>query len=165
MCPPNCNCDDLYWWYDAIASIEGYVEGYEFVIREWLPGQPIPNSRPKTDTLIAAATRTYWQSKQDSIGGLRPDGPSSLILDWPLPPCFHRMYKNIDSIFDDWKILEHDTFEVSPDPRKRKRRLTQQKFPYARLPVQTLPPSPVMSPSAGTDKTICPSTGTDNMTL
>jgi hypothetical protein len=98
-CPPNCNCDDLYW-YDVIDSIEGYVEDYEFVIREWLPGQPIPNSRPKKDTLIAAATRTYWQSKQDSIGGLRPDGPS-LILDWPLPPCFHRMYKNIDSIFND----------------------------------------------------------------
>jgi hypothetical protein len=79
------------------------------------------------------------------------------------------MYKNIDSIFDDWKILERETFELSPEPRKRKRRLTQQKFPYARLPVQTLSPLPVISPSAGTsagtDKTIGLSAGTEETTL
>ena len=106
-CPPKCNCDERFW-YDAIDSMEGPVEDYELAVMEWwMPGQPHLTSHPKKDTLICIATHAYWQCQQDSIGGHHPNAPS-LILDCPLPPCFHWLYKNIDAICDDWKILEHD---------------------------------------------------------
>jgi hypothetical protein len=61
------------FWYDVIDSTEGPVEDYELAIREWMSGQPHPTSHPKKDTLISIATQSYWQSQQDSIGGICPN--------------------------------------------------------------------------------------------
>jgi hypothetical protein len=67
-----------------------------------------PLARPSRDSLVTIATRAFWLEKGEDLPVRDPS--SDLLLYWPLPPCFHSMYKNIDLILSDFADLELEVY-------------------------------------------------------
>jgi hypothetical protein len=91
-----------------------------------------PLAHPSRDHLVGIATTAFWLEKGDDLPVRNPS--SDLLLHWPLPPCFHSMYKNIDLILSDFADIEFEVYG-------RSFRATEEKTLNLYFPSAGLPPN------------------------